>query len=102
MYQKIWKPFIGQVTTFPREEKTPHDRFAISGLAKIPEKIGRVVVGHIPRERSRYMWCALDSAAIISGKFMSDKYKPSLCFKEIRNTNKGLCKLVRSKIYDHP
>ena len=78
-YQRIWKPFIGQVITFAREEKNPYDRFAISGSAKIPEKIGRVVVGHIPRELNRYMWYALDSGVIISGKVISSH---RLCFKE--------------------
>ena len=71
LYQKIWKPFIA------REEKSPYDRFAISGSAKIPGKIGCVVVGHIPWGLSRYMRYALDSGAIISGKVISDKYKPS-------------------------
>ena len=36
--QKMWKPFTGQVITFPREEKNPFDRFAIFGSAKIPGK----------------------------------------------------------------
>ena len=49
--------------------------------AKIPEKIGRVVVGHILRELGRYMSCALDSGAIISGKVISDKYKPLPLFQ---------------------
>ena len=65
VYQQIWKPFIGQVIKLAREEKNPYDRFAISGLAKTPGKIGRVVVGHILRELSRYMWYALDSEAIV-------------------------------------
>ena len=81
VYQKIWKPFIDQVISFAREEKNPFDRFAISSSAKTPGKIGRVVVGHIPREWSRYMWYALDSGSIISGKVISDKYKPSPLFK---------------------
>ena len=80
VYQKIWKPFIGQVITFAREQKSPYDRFNISGSAKIPGKIGCVVVGHILREVSRYMWYALDSGAIISRKVISDKYKLSLLF----------------------
>ena len=65
VYQQIWKPFIGQVIKLAREEKNPYNRFAISGLAKTPGKIGRVVVGHILRELSRYMWYALDSEAIV-------------------------------------
>ena len=81
VYQKIWKPFIGQVITFAREKKRPYDRFAISGSAKIPGKIGHIVAGHIPRELSRYMWYALDTGTIISGKVIPDKYKPSPLFQ---------------------
>ena len=64
-----------------RRKKNPYDRFANSGSAKIPGKIGRVVVGHIPRELSRYMWHPLDSGAIISGKVISDKFKSSPLFQ---------------------
>ena len=39
------------------------------------------MVGNIPRELSRYMWSALDSGTIISGKVISDKYKPSPLFE---------------------
>ena len=68
--------------TFAQEEKNLYHRFAISGSAKIPGKTGRVVVEHILRELSRYMWYALDSGAIISRKVISDKYKPSNLFQE--------------------
>ena len=81
VHQKIWKPFIGQVITFAREEKNSYDRLAISGSAKMPRKIGCVVVGYIPRELSRYMWYASDSGTIISGKVISDKYRPSPLFQ---------------------
>ena len=81
LYQKIWKPIMGQVITFAQEEKNPYDRFAIFGSAKRPGKIGCVVVEHFPRELSRYMWYALDSGAIISLKVISDKEKPSPLFQ---------------------
>ena len=49
VYQKIWKPFNGQVITFAREEKNYNrfDRFAISVSAKISGKTGCIVVEHI-------------------------------------------------------
>ena len=81
VHQKIQKPFIGQVIAFAREETNPYDRFAISISAKTPGKIGRVVVGHIPRQVSRYMWYALDRGAITLGKVISDKQKPSPLFQ---------------------
>ena len=80
VYQKFWKPFIGQVITFAREEKISYDRFTFSGSDKIPGKIGCAVVGHVLRELTRYMWYGLDSGAIIFGKVLSDKCKPSLLF----------------------
>ena len=81
VYRQMWKPLIGQGITFARKEKNPYGRFAMFGSAKIPGKIGRVVVGHISRELSRYIRYALVSGAIISGKVISDKYKPSPLFQ---------------------
>ena len=66
---------------FAREEKNPYERLAISGSAKISGTKGRAVVGHIPRELSRYMWHALDSGAIISRKVISDEYRPWCLFQ---------------------
>ena len=66
---------------FAREETNPYDRFAISISRKTPGKIGRVVVGHIPRQLSRYMWYALDRRIITLGKVISDKQKPSPLFQ---------------------
>ena len=81
MYQKIWKPFIGQVIKFAQEEKNSYDRFAISGSAKTPGKIGRAEVRHILWELNRYIWDTLDSGVIIWRKVLSDKYKPSPLFQ---------------------
>ena len=79
--KKIWKPFIGQMIKFAREEKNSYDRFAISGSAKIPGKIGRAEVRHILWELNRYIWDTLDSGVIIWRKVLSDKYKPSPLFQ---------------------
>ena len=46
VYQEFWKQLVSQ-TIFAQGEKNSQDRFAISGSAKIPGQIGRVVVGHI-------------------------------------------------------
>ena len=67
----MWVPFVsknvgashGSGDNICTRKKNPYDRFAFSGSAKIPGKIGRVVVGHVEE-----MWYALDSGAIISGK----------------------------------
>jgi hypothetical protein len=80
-YRNFWKPYVGQIITFAQEKNNKYDRYAVSGSARIPGKIGRVVVGHIPRELSRYIWYALEDEAIVSGKVISEKYKSSPLFQ---------------------
>ena len=53
VYEKMWKPFIGQIITSAWEEKKSYDQFTVSGSAKIPGKLGDLVVGHIPQELTR-------------------------------------------------
>ena len=67
---------------FAREETNPYDRFAISISRKTPGKIGRVVVGHIPRQLSRYMWYALDRGPLHWEKLYQINRSHRLCFKE--------------------
>ena len=55
------------------DQKNLYDGFAISSSAKIPGKLGSVVIGPIPGELSRFMWYALDSWTIILGKVILDK-----------------------------
>ena len=54
-----WVPTKGQSVHLRTEQNNKHDRFAVAGQARIPGKFGRVTVGHVPRELSRYIWHAL-------------------------------------------
>ena len=54
-----WKPYVGQRTTFKREHNKPNDKFTVTGKVKIKEKIGLIVVGHVPTELSRYTWFSI-------------------------------------------
>lgn len=54
-----WQPFRGQLVRFRRETDNEADQFAVSGNVRIQGRQGRVTVGHVPRELSRYVWHAL-------------------------------------------
>ena len=90
---------MGQNISFKQERDNEYDRFAVCGLVKIPGKIELTIVGHIPREISRYVWYALEEGANIAGmegganiagmeeggniagKVVNGRYKPSPLFQ---------------------
>ena len=43
----------------------------------LPGTLDLTIVGHIPRELSRYIWFALQLGAGITGKVKSDRHRPS-------------------------
>ena len=51
-----WKPYVGEKITFKREHANLHDKFAVAGKVTMRGKFGLIVVGHVPREISRYIW----------------------------------------------
>lgn len=79
---KGWKPYLQEKITFKREHDNVHDRFAVSGLATLRGRLAPVVVGHIPRELSRYVWYALEKGAKFTGEVLTAKAKRSHLFKE--------------------
>ena len=55
VYRNLWKPKLKQILQVEQELANVHDPFAISLGAKIPGKLTEFeVVGHIPREISRF------------------------------------------------
>lgn len=72
-----WKPYLHQKITFKREVDNVHDRFAVAGLVTLPGTLAPVIVGHVPRELSRYVWYALGKGAKFTGEVISQKAKRS-------------------------
>ena len=55
VYRELWKPNLGQNLQVKQEIGNSHDPFSISLGAKIPEKLTDFdIVGHIPRQISRF------------------------------------------------
>ena len=74
---KGWKPYLQEKITLKREHDNVHDRFAVSGLTTLRGRLAPVVVGHIPRELSRYVWYALEKGAKFTGEVLTAKAKRS-------------------------
>ena len=65
------KLYVGQKITFKREHNNPYDKFAVTGKVMMKGKIGLIVVGHLPRELSRYIWFSIGEGA----KFEAEVHK---------------------------
>jgi len=76
-YRSCWKPYVGQKIDFRNEKNNKHDKYAVAGYTKLPGKIIMCVVGHIPREISRYIWFAKEGGANVTGYVLSTKAKRS-------------------------
>ena len=59
-----------------QEHKNPYEKFALAGQTLLKRKIGLIIVGHVPRELSHYVWYANQEGA----KFESEVHdvKPQL------------------------
>ena len=77
-YREIWKPTLGQNLSVRQELSNVHDPFAISISAKIPGKLTkRDIIGHIPREISRFCHYFINYGGAINARVSNVKYRPS-------------------------
>ena len=60
-----WLPYVSQHLTFHQEYGNIHDQFAVVGKVDLHHR-GSVIVGHVPREISRFIWYALQHGAFIA------------------------------------
>ena len=58
-----WKPYVQEKIILKRKHKNPHDKFAVAGKVTMKGKIGLIVIGHVPRELSRYVWYSIPEGA---------------------------------------
>ena len=58
-----WKLYGQEKIILKREHKNPHDKFAVAGKVTMNGNIGLIVVGHVPRELSRYVWYYIQEGA---------------------------------------
>ena len=78
VYRELWKPKLGQSLQIKQEIGNLHDPFAISLGANIPEKLTDFdIVGHIPREISRFCHYFMNYGGKLKARVRCTKYRPS-------------------------
>ena len=54
VYKEVWKPKLSEKIKLRHEKNNPHDINAVASVRKIQGMIVETIVGHLPREISRY------------------------------------------------
>ena len=77
-YREIWSPSLGQNLSVQQELGNVYDPLAISLSAKIPGKLTKSdIIGHIPREISRFCHFFINYGGAINTRVSKVKYRPS-------------------------
>ena len=71
VYCSCWKPYVKQNFEFRKEKNNQYDKYAVAGYTKLPVKMVLCVLGHMPREISRYTWFAIEGGANITVQVVS-------------------------------
>ena len=78
VYREIWNPKTGQKLQVNQEINNIHDPFAISLGAKLNGKLtSNEIVGHIPREISRFCHFFINYGGKLEAHVTCAKYRPS-------------------------
>ena len=54
-YRSVWTPTLHEVVKAKQESGNCYDRFVIACTKKLPSRLTESVVGHLPKEVSRYV-----------------------------------------------
>ena len=59
-----WKPYVKQKIALKREHNNEHDKFEVAGRVTMRGRFGWIVVGHIPKELSCYVWYSIQEGEV--------------------------------------
>ena len=77
-YREIWRPKLGEKLVADQEINNVHDPFAISLETKVAGKLTESeIVGHIPREISRFCHYFINYGGKLEMRVTSTRYRPS-------------------------
>lgn len=77
VYKEQWNPRLNETLQTIHEEKNPHDRYAVAAIRKTASRLTPVVVGHLPREISRFTRFIILHGATVKVKVSDTKYRRS-------------------------
>ena len=77
VYKELWNPKLNEKLETIHEENNPHDRYAVAVIRKTVSRLRPVVVGHLPREISRFTRFIILRGATVKVKVSDTKYRRS-------------------------
>ena len=76
-YRVRWVPALNEVLSTKREIHNRHDCYAIAVMKRLPGSLSDSVVGHLPREISRYTYYIIVHGASVSCKVIDVHHRRS-------------------------
>ena len=75
--KELWNSKLNEKLETIHEENNPHDRYAVAAIRKTVSRLRPVVVGHLPREISRFTRFIILHGATVKVKVSDTKYRRS-------------------------
>ena len=76
-YRSIWTPTLHEVVEAKQESGNAYDRFAIACTKKLPSHLTKSVVGHLPKEVSRYTYYIFLHGTKVTAMVMDNHHRRS-------------------------
>jgi hypothetical protein len=76
-YRTIWSPNVYEVLSVEHEASNTYDQYAIALKKRLPGRITNSVVGHLPKELSRFVRFIILHGASASAKVVDTHYRRS-------------------------
>ena len=77
VYKELWNPRLNEKLDTIHEENNPHDRYAVVAIRETVSRLTPVVVGHLPREISRFTRFIILHGATVKVKVSNTNYQRS-------------------------
>ena len=77
VYKELWNPRLNEKLDTIHEENNPHGRYTVAAIRKTVSRLTPVVVGHLPREISRFTRLIILHGATVKVKVSDTKYRRS-------------------------
>ena len=76
-YRSVWTPSLHEVLPARHEASNPHDQYAIACMKILPGGLFESVVGHLPKEVSRFTRFIILHGARVSAKIVAVNHRRS-------------------------
>ena len=74
VYKELWNPRLNEKLDRIQEVNNPHDRYAVAAIRETVSRLTPVVLGHLPREISRFTRFIILHGATLKVKVSDTKY----------------------------